>query len=145
MRILFICFLLLAAAMASFGLEDDPAQVGAEAASAPLDRQPELYLRAAQLQLKSVDTLYNQGKTEEASNALRQLTEFADKATDTAVRSGKRLKGAEIEIRKIASRLSDIQHSLSFEDQAPVKAAAEHLETLRTRLLDRMFSKDKKK
>jgi hypothetical protein len=102
-------------------------------------------VKAAQLQLKTVDTLYDQGNAEEGSNAVRLLIEYCDKATDTAVRSGKKLKKAEIEIRKIAGRLTDIQHSLSFDDQAPIKAAVEHLETLRTKLLDRMFSKDKKK
>ncbi len=145
MRIFAICFLLFSISLPAFCAKETAADLAARAESSPLNQQADLYVKAASLQLKTVDALYDQGKTEEASNAVRLLAEYCDKATDTAVRSGKKLKKAEIEIRKIAARLIDIQHSLSFDDQAPVKAAAEHLETLRTTLLDRMFSKDKKK
>ena len=136
----------MASSPTAFGAqEDSAAQLAARAESAPPDQQIELYLKAAHQQLKDADSLYQQGKTEEASNDVRQIIEYADKATDTAVRTGKKLKNAEIELRKIATRLNDIRHSLSFDDQAPVKTAAEHLEELRTKLLARMFSKDKKK
>ena len=110
-----------------------------------LDQQPALYIKAAHLQLKDADTHYEQGKIEDATNDVRLISEYADKASDTSIRSGKKLKDAEIEIRKIATRLKDIQHTLSFDDQAPVKTTVEHLEDLRTKLLARMFSKDKKK
>lgn len=145
MRIVAICFLLFATSLPAFSAKDDPAQLAAKAESESLDHQPDLYVKAAHEQLKVVDALYDQGKTEDAKNGLQLLTEYCDRATDTAVRSGKKLKKAEIELRKIADRLNDIQHSLSFDDQAPVKAAAQHLQDLRTQLLDRMFSKDKKK
>ena len=144
MRIYAICLLMLAASLAAFA-DETPAQLATRADSAPLDQQPALYLKAAHLQLKDVDTLYDQGKIEDATNAVKLLTEYADKDSDTSIRSGKKLKNAEIEFRKIASRLTNIQHSLSFDDQAPVKSAAAHLEELRTKLLARMFSKDKKK
>ncbi len=145
MRIPSICLLLLAATLAAFSADETAANLAAQADSSALDQQPDLYVKAAHLQLKTVDALYNQGNAEEAASAMRLLSEYSDKATDSAVHSGKKLKRAEIEIRKIATRLSNIQHGLSFDDQAPVKATVEHLEVLRTRLLDRMFSKDKKK
>jgi len=145
MRIYAICLLVLAASLAVLAADETAAQLAMRAESAPLDQQPALYIKAARLQLKDVDTHYDQEKTEDAANAVKLLTEYADKAADTSIRSGKKLKDAEIEIRKISSRLTDIQHSLSFDDQAPVKAAAEHLEELRTQLLAHMFSKDKKK
>jgi hypothetical protein len=146
MRIAAICFLLFVTWLPAFGAKDDPAEVAAKAASEPLDHQPDLYVKAAQEQLKVVDSLYDQNKVEDGRTAVQLLTEYCDKAADTAVRSGKKLKKAEIEIRKIAERLNDIQHSLSFDDQAPVKTAAQHLQDLRTELLDRMFSdKEKKK
>jgi hypothetical protein len=146
MRIHAIWLLVLAASLAAFAVqEESPAQLATRAESSPLDQQPALYLKAAHLQLKDADSHYEQGKTEEATNDVRLIGEYADKATDTSIRSGKKLKDAEIEIRKIATRLKDIQHTLSFDDQAPIKAATEHLEELRTQLLARMFSKDKKK
>jgi len=146
MRIFAIWLLLLAVSLTVFATkEESAAQLALRAESAPLDQQPDLYLKAAAEELKTTDALYNQGKVEEASNGVRQITDYADKATDTAIRSGKKLKNAEIEIRKIATRLNNIQHTLSFDDQAPVKTAIEHLEDVRTKLLARMFSKDKKK
>ena len=145
MRIVAICFLLFVTSLPAISANDDPAQVAAKATSEPLDHQPDLYVKAAQDQLKVVNSLYDENKTEEGKNAVEVLTAYCDKAADSAVRSGKKLKRTEIEIRKIADRLAEMQHSLSFDDQAPVKAAAQHLQDLRTRLLDQMFSKDKKK
>ena len=145
MRIVAFCFLLLVASLPAFSAKDDPQALAAKAGAESLDHQPELYVKAAQEQLIVVNTLYDQNKTDEARNAVELLTAYCDKATETAVRSGKKLKKAEIEIRKIADRLSDIQHSLNFDDQAPVKATVQHLQDLRTQLLDRMFSRDKKK
>ena len=145
MRIYVICLMVLAVQLGAFAADETAAQLAMRADSSSLDQQPALYLKAAHLQLKSADAHYDQGKVEEGANDVKLLTEYADKAADTSIRSGKKLKDAEIEIRKISSRLTDIRHSLSFDDQAPVKAAAEHLEELRTKLLARMFSKDKKK
>jgi hypothetical protein len=145
MRIYAICLLLLIAALAAFAVDESAAELAKRADSAPLDQQPALYLRAAHLQLKDADAHFDQGKVEDATNDVKLLSDYADKAADTSIRSGKKLKDAEIEIRKISTRLSDIQHTLSFDDQAPLKAAAEHLEELRSKLLARMFSKDKKK
>src|SRR4051812_14438038 len=145
MRIYAICLLLLIAALAAFAVDESAAELAKRADSAPLDQQPALYLRAAHLQLKDADAHFDQGKVEDATNDVKLLSDYADKAADTSIRSGKKLKDAEIEIRKISTRLSDIQHTLSFDDQAPLKAAAEHLEELRSKLLARMFSTDKKK
>src|SRR5882724_3692813 len=115
MRIFAIWLLLLAVSLTVFATkEESAAQLALRAESAPLDQQPDLYLKAAAEELKTTDALYNQGKVEEASNGVRQITDYADKATDTAIRSGKKLKNAEIEIRKIATRLNNIQHTLSF-------------------------------
>ncbi len=146
MRIYAICLLVLAVSLTVFAApEESAAELAKRAETAPLEQQPALYLKAAHLQLKDADTHYDAGKPDDGANDVRLITEYADKATDTSIRSGKKLKDAEIEIRKIATRLNDIQHSLSFDDQAPVKATVEHLEELRTKLLARMFSKDKKK
>ena len=145
MRIYAICLLVLAVSLAAFAADETAAQLATRADSAPLDQQPALYLRAAHLQLKSADAHYDNGKVDDAANDIKLITEYADKAADTSMRSGKKLKDAEIGLRKISARLTDIQHSLSFDDQAPVKACTEHLEELRTKLLARMFSKDKKK
>lgn len=144
-RRLVVAVLLLVASALVFGYDDVPvSELAAQAAAAPLDRQPELYLKIAERRMKEADRLYSNSKVDEAVEAVHDVVAYSEKATDTATRSGKRLKNTEISIRKMTSRLRDIQRTLSFDDQAPVKTATDRLEELRTQLLGRMFSKEKK-
>ena len=64
---------------------------------------------------------------------------FSEKAHDAAIQSGKRVKNTEIEFRKMAAKLRDIKRTVNFEDQPPLQAAADRLESLRTDLLTHMF------
>ena len=128
----------------SFASADTTAELVARAASARVEDQPVLYMKAAEQQLKAADKLYSDGKPEQAAALIGEIEDYSAKATDASISSGKRLKNTEIDIRKISTRLRDIQHSLSYDDQAPVKAAVDKLEQLRTRLLDRMFARKKK-
>jgi len=128
----------------SFASADTTAELVARAASARIEDQPVLYMKAAEQQLKAADKLYSDGKPEQAAALIGEIEDYSAKATDASISSGKRLKNTEIDIRKISTRLRDIQHSLSYDDQAPVKAAVDKLEQLRTRLLDRMFARKKK-
>lgn len=145
MRIYWIALLVLAPCFSTFAFEDESAQeLDRRAESAPADQQIDLYLRAAGIQLKAAKEFYDSGKTEEARQAVNDVVTFSEKTATAASRSGKKLKKAEIELRKMAARLRDIRRTLSFEDQAPVQTAADRLEGLRTELLQRMFSKDKK-
>ena len=145
MRKYIVLFLVLAASLAVFSEEQTVPELIIRADAAPLDQQPELYTKIAERQLKNADHLYEQSKVEEAEACVKDIITYSEKATDTSVRSGKRLKNTEIALRKISSRLRDIQRTVNFDDQAPLKAAAERLEDLRTNLLSRMFSKEKKK
>jgi len=113
----------------------------AEAAS-PTDR-PALYIEVAESQLKSADELYTAGKPDDARTAVNDVVTYSQKAHDAAVQTEKKLKSTEISIRKMADRLRDIKRTLNFEDQAPVQAAADTLEKLRTDLLAHMFGKGK--
>jgi hypothetical protein len=68
---------------------------------------------------------------------------YSEKAHDAAIQSGKKLKNTEIDFRKMSAKLRDIKRTLNFDDQAPVQAAADRLESLRTDLLSHMFGKGK--
>ncbi len=85
-----------------------------------------------------------EGRPESARLALRDMSAFAEKATDAAIRTRKHEKQLEIELREISHRLANLKRSLTLEDQPAVDAAMENLEKLRTRLLDHMFEKGKK-
>jgi hypothetical protein len=115
----------------------------ARAGSARVEDQPALYLEIAERQLKSGDELYTSGKVDDARAAVKDVVTYSEKAHDSAIQSGKKLKNAEISFRKMAAKLRDIKRSLNFDDQAPVQAAAERLEALRTDLLSHMFGKGK--
>jgi polyhydroxyalkanoate synthesis regulator phasin len=111
--------------------------------AAPLKEQPSLYIEIAERQLKSADELYNQGKVGEARAAVADVVTYSEKAHDSAIQSGKKLKGTEMASRKMSHRLRDLKRTLNFEDQAPVQAAADRLETLAQDLLTHMFGKGK--
>jgi polyhydroxyalkanoate synthesis regulator phasin len=115
----------------------------ARADAAPLKEQPSLYIEIAERQLKSADELYNQGKVEEARAAVADVVTYSEKAHDSAIQSGKKLKGTEMASRKMSHRLRDLKRTLNFDDQAPVQAAADRLETLAQDLLTHMFGKGK--
>jgi polyhydroxyalkanoate synthesis regulator phasin len=115
----------------------------ARAESARVEDRPALYVEIAERELKSANELYTAGKIDEARTAVQDVVTYSEKAHDAAIQSGKRVKNTEIEFRKMAAKLRDIKRSLNFDDQAPVQAAAERLETLRTDLLSHMFGKGK--
>jgi hypothetical protein len=113
------------------------------AEAAELKDQPKLFIEVAQRQLKAADRLYQQGQNQQARAAVQDVVSYSEKGTDAATKSGKRLKKTEIAVRKMAERLRDIKRTLDFAEQAPVQAAADNLEKMRTALLARMFgSKD---
>ncbi len=119
-------------------------QLISRAEAARLEDRPQIYAEIAELQLRNADQFYNDGKAEEALAAVQDVVSYSDKAADAASRSGKKLKNTEIAVRKMAEKLRDIKRSLAFDDQPPVQSAIEHLEGLRTDLLNRMFGKGAK-
>lgn len=138
------CVFLLASSLLVRAAKDESLQelIARAAAAHPKD-QPGLYVEVAERQLKAADDLYNAGKTDEGKAAVNDVTTYAEKAKDAAVRSELRLKQTEISLRKMAAHLRDMSRTLNYEDQAPVKAAADRLEVLRTDLQKRMFGKNK--
>jgi hypothetical protein len=141
-----ILVLLAASSLATFaGKEESLDQLIARAEAARLQDRPSLYLQIARRQGEAADKHYEDGDAEAGNSALNDMVTYSDKATDAAVRSGKRLKDTEIALRKMAEKFRDIKRTLPFEDQAPVQQAIDHLEKLRTDLLTAMFGKKEKK
>jgi hypothetical protein len=139
-----ISALLLVASLQTFASKPESLQeMIARADSARIEDRPGLYVEIAERQLKSADELYTGGKVDDAQSAVKDVVTYSGKAHDAAIQSGKRLKNTEIDFRKMAAKLRDIKRSLNFDDQAPVQAAADRLESLRTDLLSHMFSKGK--
>ncbi|MGA9040807.1 MAG: hypothetical protein WB421_09750 [Terriglobales bacterium] len=141
----FILSLLLVAS-AGWCAEKDPVlqQLLTRAAAARIEDQPALYTEAAQRELRSADQFYTSGNVDDAREAVKDLLTYSDKAHDASTKSGKKLKDTEIAMRKMAEKLRDIKRAVAFDEQGPLQAAADHLESLRTDLLSHMFGKGKK-
>jgi hypothetical protein len=141
-----ITAIFLAASLLAFASKPETLQqLIARADSAKLEDRPALYVEIAGRQLQSADDLYTAGKVDDARVAVQDLVTYSEKAHDAAIQTGKKLKSAEIALRKMAARLRDLKRTLNFDDQAPVQAAADRLESLRTDLLTHMFGKGKGK
>jgi hypothetical protein len=110
----------------------------------PEDRV-DLAIRIAELQLRSADSLYNNGNNDQARAAIDDVIAYSDKARDSATQTEKHIKNVEIHARKMAEKLRDIKRTLSFEDQPPLDQAIRRLEEIRTALLKEMFTNDHKK
>jgi hypothetical protein len=137
---LVVAILIIANSVPSFAREHESVeQLKARFESAAPKDRVSLALRVAELQTEAADKSYAGGKTDEARAAIQDVVSYTEKAGDAAAQSGKKLKDAEITVRKIAHRLNDIKRSLNFEDQPPVQDAIDHLEHVRTQLLSKMF------
>ena len=144
-RSFFITITLALAAVAAMAAarEQTLQELIARANAAPLKEQPSLYIDVAERQLKSADELYSEGKVDDARAAIADVVTYSQKAHDAAVQSGKKLKPTEMASRKMSRRLRDLKRTLNFDDQAPVQAAADRLETMAQDLLSHMFGKEK--
>lgn len=145
-RTLGIVVMLLAASLgaAADRAEESVADLIARAEALPEIQRAPVYVEIARRQLVSADHFYTDGKTEEARSALADVVSYSDKASSASGNSARQIKSTEIALRKMALRLRDIRRGLEFDEQAPVEAAANHLEKLRTELLARMFAKGTK-
>jgi hypothetical protein len=138
-----IILMTLAAASPSTAREQTLQQMITNANAATLKHQPALYIDIAERQLKSARELYDSGKVNEARGAVADVVTYSQKAHDSAVQSGKRLKQTEMASRKMSLQLQNLKRTLNFDDQAPVQAAADRLEGLAQDLLNQMFKKEK--
>jgi soluble cytochrome b562 len=139
-----IAAILLATSFLAFASKQETLQQLIDRAeSAKVEDRPALCVEIAERQLKSADELYTAGKVDDARTAVKDVVTYSEKAHDAAIGSGKRVKNTEIDFRKMAAKLRDIKRSLNFDDQAPVQAASDRLESLRTDLLSHMFGKGK--
>jgi hypothetical protein len=139
MRLLLALFLTASCSLAFAREHESLEQLKARFESAAPKERISLGLRIAEMQTDAADRLYGEGKSDEGRAAIGDIVTYCEKASDAATQSGKKLKDAEITVRKIAHKLSDIKRSVNFDDQPPLQDAIDHLERVRTQLLSKMF------
>jgi len=146
MRSLVIGMFVFALAAATMAARDESVEeLKSHADSAPLQDRTHLRLQIAELQLRNADKFFKDGDSEHAHAALDDIVTNSQQARDAAVEMKKHLKNVEIAARKIAERLRNIKRTVVLEDQASIDQAVQHLEEVRTSLLQHMFSKEKDK
>jgi DNA repair ATPase RecN len=133
--------LVVAISTSAFAAKDSVEQLKARLARANEGQRIDLCLQIARQQLDNADRLYSDGKVEEARAAVGDVVSYIEQAGDTASKSGKKVKKAEIMVREISKKLKDIKRTLNFDDQAPVQDAIDRLEKVRSELLGSMFGK----
>jgi hypothetical protein len=111
----------------------------ARAEAARPDKQPDLYMEAAERQRRAAIEAMEAGRWEEFRADLRDVVNYCDQAHAAAISSNKRLKRTEIRIRKISTHLKETKFDVGVDDQPVVQAAIDKLEQFRTELLQKMF------
>jgi len=139
---LLMVFVLLSLAAAA-GQSDKLSGLKTRAQAAPPADQARLFIDIARMQFEAAKTAYDSGKAPQAQAALTELSTAADRASQAAIQSRKRLKNTEIDIRKLTEHLKNLKPTVSVDDRVPVQQAIDHLEKLRTELMTQMFAKSK--
>jgi hypothetical protein len=141
LRLLMVFVLLSLAAAAR--QPDKLSELKTRAEAAPPADQARLFIDIARMQFEAAKTAYDSGKAPQAQAALTELSTAADRASQAAIQSRKRLKNTEIDIRKLTEHLKNLKPTVSVDDRVPVQQAIDHLEKLRTELMTQMFAKSK--
>ncbi|MGO9123881.1 MAG: hypothetical protein ACLP6G_03235 [Terriglobales bacterium] len=136
-----IAFVVLAVVLSGLAATETLQHLIARAEAARPEDRPGLYIEIAERQLKAMNELFSASKDEEAVAAVKDVVTYSEKAHDAAIASRSKLKDTEISLRKMAAKLRDIRRTLGFDEQAPLQAASDRLEGLRTDLLSKMFGK----
>jgi hypothetical protein len=140
-----ICVLFLATLAALARTDETLEQLKARVDSASPDDRIKISLEIAERQVAAANKLFTDGNVEAAQAAVEEVALYAEKAREAAIATDHRLKDTEIAARKMARRLEDIKRTVAFEDQPAIDKTVKRLEEVRTALLARMFSKEKKK
>jgi hypothetical protein len=139
-RVLITALLLNSAVASAANDAETIEQLQARAQSAEKNKQPELYVELSRRQMEAANDQYNTN-AEQARTILEEGTKSGEIAAQTSVDTGKHLKKVEIELRKITTRLVNMQRTWAFEDQQAVQVAIQRIDAARTKLLERMFRK----
>jgi hypothetical protein len=84
---------------------------------------------------------YAAGDVEKASGLLKQVQKFAHKIHLSVGENDKRLKNAEILLRRTAFRLTEMLHSSSFEDRALVEQTLAQVNQAESEAMMQVFRK----
>lgn len=125
-------------------VEPTIAELKARVSSTELRDRPKLCVQIAERQLQETDRLYTASDDQKGVVALDDVVTYSELARDYAIQSHKYQKQAEIAVRGMTRKISDIMHTLPQAEQVPLQKALSRLQRVRDDLLSAMFSKGNK-
>lgn len=96
-------------------------------------------LKAADAFAELSNDYFTEGLVAPAQQAMVSAGDYAQRAAEASVQTRHRQKKTEIGLRKLVTRIADIQRTLAFEDRPPLDIVIKRIEKARTNLLVGMF------
>jgi len=139
-----LIFVLCAGLTAVAGDEQKPAQQRVTDRQAGLTKmkeheRAEQYAKLALELAELAGEQYEAGDLEAGNKTITQVVEAAKKAHAAAAMKKKKIKEAEINLRRTENKLTAVMRALSAADQDPVKKAIAAVEKARAETLETMF------
>jgi hypothetical protein len=132
-----LCFVLCAASFAA--AQQELANLKSRADAAQGNERINLSLEYSHQELEYANKLYTDGDVEKAEAAIIDTMTYINRAAEAAIKTNKRLKQTEIDLRKLQHRMHDIGQSLNIDDRPTLEKSVTEVEQLRANLLAKMF------
>ena len=119
-------------------------QLKAEAEHAESGQQGRLYAQIADRLVSVADKQFTDGESVKAHATVQEILQYAGKAHDLAIKTRKKMKETEKDLRQCKRRLENMRRTLAAEDRPAVEAVEKQLEQFTEDILEAMFAPPKK-
>jgi hypothetical protein len=119
--------------------ENSPAELQRRADQANGAECAQVSMQAARHSLEDADRLFGSGGVKAAHGSIDVSLHYARRAVDCTLQARKHEKSAEIGLRELIRRMSDLRQTLDSEDRPHLSQAVFELEKQRDRLLRTLF------
>jgi hypothetical protein len=130
--------------LAASSVDDNPAALAALQVKAdhaqPRDRCF-LYATLVSRMTDLAGNQFNSGDSGQASETLKAVQQYAEKIHTDVVDDSKKLRDAELLMRRASFRLQDILSEASYEDRESLQATLKQLNQVQTQLMTEVFKK----
>jgi hypothetical protein len=130
--------------LAASAVDDNPAALAALQVKAdhaqPRDRCF-LYATLVSRMTDLAGNQFNSGDSGQASETLKAVQQYAEKIHTDVVEDSKKLRDAELLMRRASFRLQDILSEASYEDRESLQATLKQLNQVQTQLMTEVFKK----
>ena len=119
-------------------------QLKAEAERADPGSQGRLFAEIADKLVAVADKQFTDGESVKGHATVQEVLSYATRAHDLAIKTRKKMKETEKDLRQCRRRLESMRRTLAAEDRPAVEAVEKQLEQFTEEILESMFSPPKK-